>query len=386
MTREGVDYSWGRPDPAALVAAGKTFAVRYLAYHYYSPTSGHTYDDAGKGVSAAEIGLLHSHGLDVVLNFESTAGRAKLGRAAGIEDAKAASAAVQALKAPAGIPVYFSIDVDTTSADWPAIEGYFAGVNSVLGLDRTGAYGEASILAHLRSKGLIRWLWQTYAWSGGVTLSGIHLKQYLNGQKIGGAAVDLDRAYVSSFGQWPPTNSIPLPESDTEEPVGLDVQLLATVDPTVDPLTCFADGVVSGDGHAAIDVSSKKVIPLSNGTKLGRIQKAKLPTPLDAQLGWKAVAGDRSNGWQFNLGGTEAFMLATDVADTPVSTAAQQVAAATAPLNSRITALTGQVSSLQGQVTTLTSERDAAKAALATAATDERKRIATAEANRITAL
>src|SRR5450755_2963190 len=59
--RQGVDYSWGRPSPDGLRAAGYTFAARYL-----SPGA------TGKNLSAGEAAALVAAGVDVVANWEST--------------------------------------------------------------------------------------------------------------------------------------------------------------------------------------------------------------------------------------------------------------------------------------------------------------------------
>ncbi len=191
MTLEGVDFSWGRPGGAALVAAGKHFVIRYVPYA----------GDGGKGLEAAEIADYRSHGLGICLVFESTMARALTGGyAGGVADAKTSVAAIAALGMPSSMPVYFAVDTDTTATNWPAIDAYFDGAISVMGKARVGVYGEASLMDHLRDK--VDYLWQTYAWSGGVMASGIDLLQYLNGQTINGAGVDYVRAYVGDYGQW----------------------------------------------------------------------------------------------------------------------------------------------------------------------------------------
>lgn len=205
MTTEGVDYSWGRPGAAALVAAGKRFACRYLPYQYGTVT------DNGKGLTAAEISDLRSHGLSIVLNFEWYKARMKEGYAAGVADAKQSAAAIARLGIPDTVAVYFSADWDTSLVDYPAIDAYLRGAASVLTLNRVGVYGEAALIAHCRKAGVARWFWQTYAWSGGVLSPYAHIYQYHNGQQINGEWVDLDRAYADLYGQWSP----PLPDSST---------------------------------------------------------------------------------------------------------------------------------------------------------------------------
>src|SRR5262245_53924168 len=60
--RSGVDYSWARPSPSGLRAAGYTFAVRYFSY-----------DTTGKNLTASEAHALQAAGVDLVSNWESGA-------------------------------------------------------------------------------------------------------------------------------------------------------------------------------------------------------------------------------------------------------------------------------------------------------------------------
>jgi hypothetical protein len=213
VTVEGVDYSSGRPGGAALVKAGKKFVCRYLTYRGII--------DPRKALDAAELKDLRSHGLALVLNFESTATRAKGGARLGKPDAIDALAAIETLHLPSFLPVYFSADWDTTPADYPAIDAYLTAAAGVLGPERIGLYGEYAVLAHVRAARTARWFWQTYAWSGGKVASWAHIYQYRNGQRINGAAVDFDRALRANYGQWANTLDTPIPESDTETPMAI---------------------------------------------------------------------------------------------------------------------------------------------------------------------
>lgn len=187
---EGVDYSWARPGGAALKNAGKQFAVRYL----YPDGQG------GKGLDASELSDLQAHGIEVPVVFESYAGRAKEGHDAGAQDAKTAQSALAAVGLPTGMPIYFAVDYDAPESDQPALNAYFDGVASVIGLERTGAYAGYWIIKRLSEAGKISWRWQTYAWSGGQWFAGNHIEQYLNGQDINGA-VDLNRSKQDNYGQ-----------------------------------------------------------------------------------------------------------------------------------------------------------------------------------------
>jgi hypothetical protein len=196
---EGIDYAWAHPVPAALVAAGKRFACRYLSR------------DPGKNLTAAEAQQLHAAGIATVSNWEAASGAARNGYAQGVADAQAAAAQHAAAGGPADRPIYFSVDFDVPdfapgsadpAAKLGAVAGYFRGVASVIGVARTGAYGGFWAISRLFDAGLIRWGWQTFAWSGGHWDARAQIQQYSNGVTVGGADSDLDRATVADYGQW----------------------------------------------------------------------------------------------------------------------------------------------------------------------------------------
>lgn len=196
MTRLGVDYSMSRPGVAALRAAGYTFACRYLA-----AGSSRT---AAKALTRAEADELRAGGIDIVSNWEIAPGAALNGRAQGVSDAQRAAAAHAACGGPPDRPIYFSVDIDTVPANYPAIDAYFAGIISVLGLARTGVYGEYDLVAHCAAVHEVRWVWQTYAWSGRPTkwFAGANIRQVRNGITVNGADCDKDEAMTADFGQW----------------------------------------------------------------------------------------------------------------------------------------------------------------------------------------
>ncbi len=189
-TQKGVDYSFARPSPAGIRAAGYTFAARYLS------------DDSSKNLSASEVKALRAAGVDVVANWENAATDALDGYATGVSDAKAADSQAKADGIPAGRPIYFSVDFDATPAQQTAINSYFDGVVSVIGLARTGAYGGYYVIQRLFDANKIKWGWQTYAWSGGQWDSRAQLRQVDNGVTVAGGSCDVDDAVAADFGQW----------------------------------------------------------------------------------------------------------------------------------------------------------------------------------------
>lgn len=182
---EGLDFSWGRPGPAAIVAAGRVFVCRYLGPARFG----------GKGMTRDEMQAYLNAGLAVVLNFESS-GTNTTSFANGVADAKYAQGEAVALGYPNAV-IYFSNDKQDTTG----LVDYLRGVESVIGHARTGLYAGIGGIQVAQGAGVAAWFWQTYAWSGGKVAPGVHIYQYRNGQTINGASVDFNRNLQDPFGQ-----------------------------------------------------------------------------------------------------------------------------------------------------------------------------------------
>src|SRR5262245_35044859 len=125
--RKGIDYAWhtaGHPTSGALTASGYSFVVRYLSY-----------DTTGKNLTKAEADALIAGGIDVVSNWEYAASAALNGYSQGQKDAQNAQSQAAGCGAPGDRPIYFSVDFDATSGQQAAINSYFDGVASVIGLN-----------------------------------------------------------------------------------------------------------------------------------------------------------------------------------------------------------------------------------------------------------
>lgn len=196
-TIEGVDYTnpggpgWGK----TLAAAGKHFACRYGGP-----------GGSWKELTAAEVADLTGNGVAIVANAEGTADGLKGGYPAGHAWAQDAGEFFAALGMPKGRPVYLSADFDATAGDFDELDAAFRGARDGLapfGFE-VGAYAEYDVLEHLYGGGVVRWFWQTYAWSGGRIWrpDRLHIYQYRNGVSVAGVDCDLDRAYRQDYGQW----------------------------------------------------------------------------------------------------------------------------------------------------------------------------------------
>jgi hypothetical protein len=189
-----VDYAFSRPDPAGLFAAGKRFAMRYI---------GPGTDD--KHLHTAERDALWAAGLFVALLAEGAGNDALGGFSTGQSQASSALDAARALGAPDSLPIYFAVDFDVTSSQWPTVAQYFNGAASVLGGAMVGIYGGIHAMQWAARDGVAAWFFQTYAWSSGQWYPGNHVEQYQNDVTVAGGAVDLCRSVQANYGQWGPS-------------------------------------------------------------------------------------------------------------------------------------------------------------------------------------
>ncbi|HYK70415.1 MAG TPA: glycoside hydrolase domain-containing protein [Streptosporangiaceae bacterium] len=189
----GIDYSYGSGlSVNRMKAAGVTFVCRYLAW---LPNS--------KCINKTEFQNLIAGGMHVVFVWEGTGRDLVNGFRGGQHDAQEASRQVAAMGAP-GCPIYFApADYDVPPGDQGMYNSYLDGVASTIGRPRTGAYGGYWPLSRAFAAGKCHYAWQTYAWSGGNLIKGVHLYQYQNGARMGPAEVDYDRSYAADCGWWP---------------------------------------------------------------------------------------------------------------------------------------------------------------------------------------
>lgn len=135
----------------------------------------------------------------------------------GVADAQTALRLHTAAGGPDSAPIFFSIDEDIDTDTWKTVAGqWLRGINSVLGVDRTGVYGHAGVCGWAIDDGVIghsttpgyRWAWQTRAWSHGVREPAAVLYQSVivtasdPGVSLAGTHVDEDEVLAADFGQW----------------------------------------------------------------------------------------------------------------------------------------------------------------------------------------
>jgi hypothetical protein len=135
----------------------------------------------------------------------------------GVADAHTALQIHAAAGGPDTAPIFFSVDEDIDLDTWKgAAVAWFYGLNSVLGVARTGVYGSARVCGWAAADGVIgqsttaghRWAWQTAAWShGDREPSAVLYQSAVNtastpGPLIAGVHVDVDDVLAPDFGQW----------------------------------------------------------------------------------------------------------------------------------------------------------------------------------------
>lgn len=198
----GIDYSFARPDPAMLASRGIRHAGRYLW-----PNT--------KGITRGEHASLVEHGIAVWFIYEADGRELLGGYDAGVDRAQKAEALLHELGL-SGYPIYVNVDFDAQPHQFPVILDALRGVNSVIGLERTGLYAGINPLRAAFDAGVIAWGFQTYAWSRGQWDERAQLQQWANGQW--GGSVDFTRAMVPEFGQHPvtppPPPTVEVPRAD----------------------------------------------------------------------------------------------------------------------------------------------------------------------------
>ena len=212
-----IDFSAHQIPPDAIKAAGYGGVVAYVSQS--RPGT----DFGAKPLTREYADALAAAGLQIVSNFQygkpggSAPSDFTRGYDGGVADATTAMRLHKAAGGPDSAPIFFTIDEDIDLDRWNrvAVE-WFRGINSVLGMDRTGIYGhsrvcnwaiEDGVVGHSTTPGR-RWVWQTKAWSYGQREPSAVLYQDVidtasqPGPRVADTAVDEDEVLADDFGQW----------------------------------------------------------------------------------------------------------------------------------------------------------------------------------------
>lgn len=176
-----------------------------------------------KPVTREYADALRAAGLHVVSNYQygkpgwSTPSDFTRGYDGGVDDAHTALTLHAAAGGAESAPIFFSVDDDIDLNTWKSVASeWLRGINSVLGVDRTGIYGHSRACAWAIEDGVIGrsttaghwWAWQTIGWSNGereprAVLCQVVVNTEANpGVVLGDTHVDVDEVLAADFGQW----------------------------------------------------------------------------------------------------------------------------------------------------------------------------------------
>jgi len=176
-----------------------------------------------KPITREYADALREAGLELVSNYQygkpgwSAPSDYTRGYDGGAADAQTALGLHAAAGGGDSAPIFFSIDEDIDLDTWKSVAvEWFQGINSVLGVDRTGIYGHSRACAWAIDGGVIgrsttaghRWAWQTKSWSHderepmAVLYQDVVNSPSSPGPLLGGIHVDVDEVLATDFGQW----------------------------------------------------------------------------------------------------------------------------------------------------------------------------------------
>ncbi|HXB84453.1 DUF1906 domain-containing protein [Mycobacterium sp.] len=212
-----IDFAERRIPPDQIKSAGYAGVVNYVSLerpgaHFEAKPITREYADA-----------LRAAGLHIVSNFQygkpgwPDPSDFTRGYDGGAADAHTALGLHAAAGGTGSAPIFFSVDDDIDQNSWNSLAvNWFRGINSVLGVQRSGIYGHSQacgwairdgVIGHSTTAGF-RWAWQTRSWSHGQREPAAVLYQDVvntpssPGPLLGGINVDVDDVLATDFGQW----------------------------------------------------------------------------------------------------------------------------------------------------------------------------------------
>jgi len=255
----GIDEAWDKVAPADLVARGYHFVFGYVSQN-----------TTGKNLTRQQILGYLAAGIDVALVYEYDPKAALGGGTQGRLDAQIAVSDALQLGAPPGTAIYFAVDFDVQESEIQRSLAYLVGASGVChdhGL-RSGVYGGKRIVdATVVNVPAVEFLWQTYAWSGGLWSARAGVRQTRNGLAVAGHTVDSDTATIVDFGQWrhdgatPPSGGPVTQPSEGQQIADTDWTVTHMPNPagTGDPVPLHVWGKGVNDTLAALTTALQKL-------------------------------------------------------------------------------------------------------------------------------
>ena len=212
-----IDFAEKRIPPDQIKSAGYAGVVNYVSLE----RPGAHFE--AKPITREYADELRAAGLHIVSNFQygkpgwPDPSDFTRGYDGGVADAHTALGLHAAAGGASSAPIFFSVDDDIDENTWNSVAvNWFRGINSVLGVQRTGIYGHSQacgwairdgVIGHSTTAGF-RWAWQTRSWSHGqrepaaVLYQGVVNTPSSPGPLLGGINVDVDDVLAADYGQW----------------------------------------------------------------------------------------------------------------------------------------------------------------------------------------
>jgi Domain of unknown function (DUF1906) len=212
-----IDFAMRQIPAQDIRAAGHSGVINYVSLSRPGSSFG------AKPITLPYAQSLNAAGLAIVSNYQygKPGGTAPSdftrGFAGGVADAHTGWALHTAAGGGQNAPIFFTIDDDINRDTWNTVAlQWFRGINSVLGVQRTGIYAGINPCQWATADGVIGrsstaghvWAWQTRSWSRGQIYPGAVLYQRIvstastPGPLVGGLEVDVSDALASDVGQW----------------------------------------------------------------------------------------------------------------------------------------------------------------------------------------
>lgn len=156
-----------------------------------------------KGLEKVEVESVKGAGLNIISIFEKASNKLSyFTYAQGKADAIEATGYAEAVGQPHGTAIYFTVDFDAQPNDFGAILDYFKGVRDNLKNYSVGAYGSHYTLCFLKPQNVVKYFFQTVAWSHGLQCDFNHIFQYQCDTTLVGISVDLINLVQGEIGAW----------------------------------------------------------------------------------------------------------------------------------------------------------------------------------------
>ncbi|OCB43809.1 twin-arginine translocation pathway [Mycobacterium malmoense] len=212
-----IDFAMRQIPAEHIRAAGYAGVINYVSLSRPGSSMG------AKPITRPYAEQLTAAGLVIVSNYQygKPGGTApsdfRRGFEGGVADARTAWELHTAAGGGQSAPIFFSVDEDINRDTWNNLAlKWFRGINSVLGVQRTGVYGGLDVCRWAAADGVIgnsrtpghRWAWQTKSWSHGQVDPAAVLYQRVvstasnPGPVVGGLEVDVSDVLAGDCGQW----------------------------------------------------------------------------------------------------------------------------------------------------------------------------------------